>query len=111
MSTETPQQRRAFAGLCITEVARATGLDRTEIYRAAEVAELGAPGDFRYERSEVVYTERGLKGLGEALDQLGHGVAAKALRARIAQARADAAAARRPLGWLTSWERKQESAA
>lgn len=110
MSTAQNQsQRRAFAGLSISEVARVTGLERSDIHRAAELAQLGAPGDFTYPRSEVVYTERGLSALVESLPKLGLLEAGKALAARLAQERAALAAAKRPLGWFATWERVQDA--
>jgi hypothetical protein len=93
-------------GLSITALCQITGLDRVDIYRAAEQAQLGAPGHFCYPRSEIVYTERGLELLCPALEQTGQAAAARILRTRLAQDRviANVRAQSRPLGWLASWE-------
>lgn len=105
----TANHIRAFTGLNITEVARATGLERIDIYRAQEEAGLGAPGHFHYPKGELVFTESGLAALAEALPRIGKTEAGKLLRARITMEREAIAAraARRP-GWLACWEIQTE---
>lgn len=111
MSTAT-QPGRAFTGLSISEVTRITGLERTEIYRARELAQLGVPGDFGYPHAEEVYTPQGIAKLVEALPQIGRDTAAKLLRAALVQAREPKPApVGGAFGWLKRHEDKQEGTA
>lgn len=117
MSTATHTPGRAsFAGLSITAVAHATGLERIDIYRAAEDAGLGAPAHFHYPHGEIVYTEAGLEGLVEALPRIGRPHAATLLRAKIAMERSAVNAGRSAImktarGWLATWQTQNEERA
>ncbi len=117
MSTATPTA--PVSGLSVQAVAKATGLDRTAIYRAAQEAQLGSPAHFRYAATEIVYTAQGLHQLAEGLERLGHDVAAHMLRNLLGRARQEAAVQERVTSpsapalesWLSRFERQQEEAA
>lgn len=93
MSTEhTPAQSRAFAGLCVSEVAKATGLSRSTIFQLAAIADLGSPRHFIMPaRGDVVYTPEGLVALIEFMELTARPDQAASLRAVVAQERQKAA--------------------
>lgn len=106
-------------GLSVQAVAKATGLDRSTIYRAAEAAQLGSPAHFAYRHDKIIYTLAGLCQLAEGLERLREDSAAKLLREVISHARQEVAAragvtAPPPAEvehWLTRFERRQEEMA
>lgn len=110
MSTAT-LHGRPFTGLTITEVTRITGLERTDIYRARELAGCGVPGDFGYPHAQEVYTPQGVAKIAEALPQLGKDDAAKLLRSVLAQVREPQRSPVLGFGWLDRHERQQEASA
>lgn len=118
-SVSNPQLRRPFEGLGIQAVAESTGLSRAEIYRVASIGGLGSPAHFKFLGAQVFYTAEGLCELCEFLDEVGHTVEAKALRAKLGMERQLAAAAAgvtTPDGacvrsWCAEHERRQEEAA
>ncbi len=94
--------------MSIGQVTEATSLERAEIYRAQELAGLGAPGHFGYRGGELIFTGEGVGLLAEGLDELGHAMEARALRAALDVRRAKA----KPGGWLGAWQaRREEDAA
>lgn len=95
--------------ITISRVAEATSLPRVEIYRAQELAGLGAPGHFGYRQGEQVFTLEGAGLLAEGLDELGRRVEAVALRAVVSQVRSGASS--RGRGWLSAWQSGAEGAA
>lgn len=109
---ENYNQPPASAGLSVQAVAEATGLSRAEIYRAAGLANLGAPAHFGYPGGQLVYTPAGLHQMANALASDGQAAAAEMLR-MAARAR-EAAADTRPLNqapaehWLERTERRKE---
>lgn len=94
--------------MTIRQVTEATGLGRADIYRAQEMAGLGAPGHFGYRGSEQVFTAEGAALLAEGLDEIGRPTEARALRAALDMRRAKAPAGR---DWLGNWEAAQERGA
>lgn len=103
-----PAARAAHAvALSITKVCEFTGLERAEIYRAAELAQLGCPKHFVYQGGQVVYLPAGLDELGEAIDRLGFAQAARFLRAARSHL-GNPERRGRGFTWLGTWQAETE---
>lgn len=104
MATEAPTEYLSIGRVCDV-----TGLPRAEIYRAAELAQLGMPAHSFYRDGVVCYTSKGLEMLGQELQKMGHDLPARLLSAELGFMRARRERPR--LSWAQRWEARQEGVA
>lgn len=95
MSTsKTAPAPRPFEGLCVSAVAKATGLSRSTIFTLASTAGLGSPRHFWMpERGDVIYTPEGLCALIDFMVLTDRADQAAPLREIVARERQKAATA------------------